>query len=95
MSSKVQRIIDEDKLFSTEGARGVSNLCKLVRQLGYEDPFSNGHLTNGGTLGDLMCFLEDNPGAIESVVEWIKNNHDEEEEDIDDDDDEEEENDEE
>ena len=44
-------------MYSFEGSRGVSNLEKLIRVLGYRD---------------LHEFFSDNSGAIEGVVEWIK-----------------------
>ncbi len=70
------KYVDQEKLWSTEGARGVSNLCKLVRAIGHKDFLCNGSLTNGGYLGDLMVFFEENPGAIEAVMEWIRENMD-------------------
>ena len=58
-----------------EGTRGVENLSKLVRELGYRDPFSQLSFS-GGCFGDLLCFLEDNPGAIEKIIMWIGDNYD-------------------
>lgn len=76
--NKIDKILDEKKIYRFEGSRGVSNLCKLVSLLGYRDPFQQGQLSDGGCFGDLICFLEDNPGAMEAVVDWIRENHDEE-----------------
>lgn len=64
--------IEQNKLYNNEGSRGVSNLCKIVRAIGYKDPMRNGELSQGGCLGDLMCFLEDNPGAIEAIITFIE-----------------------
>lgn len=76
MASKVQKLVKENGLHRVEGSKGVSNLCKLVSLLGYKDPQYNGSLSEGGHLGDLMCFLEDNPGAIEAIVTWAEENED-------------------
>lgn len=54
-----------------EGERGVRELCMLVRKLGYRDPFSQLTLSNGACVGDLMTFLEDNPGAIAALHDFI------------------------
>ena len=61
-----------------EGSRGVMALCRLSRDLGYKDPFNQMRNSDGSCVGDLMIFLEDNPGAIQAIYEWIENNHDEE-----------------
>jgi len=66
----VERLITENKFYGTEGRRGVENLCKIVRVLGYKDPFYFGQF-KGGAIGDLIDFLEDNPGAITAIVDWI------------------------
>lgn len=68
----VDRFLDHNQLNNNEGRRGVVKLCKLAAALGYKDPLYYGQLERGATLGDLLCFLEDNPGVIEAVVDWIK-----------------------
>ncbi len=69
--SLLQQYIDEQKLYQTEGRRGVVNLCRIARALGYKDPMYFGQLEHNATIGDLICFLEDNPGAITAIIEWI------------------------
>ena len=51
--------------FSSEGERGVRDLHRLVEDMGYP-----GHDYAYGT--PIEVFLIDNPGAIEAIVEWIK-----------------------
>lgn len=53
----------------------VEGLCRLARKLGYKDPC--GQLVNrdGSCVGDLLYFFEDNPGALEAVLEWTLENH--------------------
>lgn len=63
---------DQNELNHNEGRRGVESLCKLVNALGYKDRQYMGQF-NGGSLGDLIEFLEDNSGAVDAVVEWIGN----------------------
>lgn len=47
------------------------SLCKMANELGYKDSFYQLMLENGSSVGDLMLFFEDNPGAIEAVFEWV------------------------
>lgn len=54
-----------------EGRRGVENLCRLARALGYKDRNYFGQLDHDCSIGDLIEFFEDNSGAIEAVKEWI------------------------
>lgn len=61
----------QEDLYRNEGSKGFSNLCKIARALGYRDPLFQGSLSQGGYSGDLMIFLEDNPGAIEAIMNWI------------------------
>jgi hypothetical protein len=56
-----------------EGSTGVENLCKLARTLGYKDSQYFGQFKDG-CYGDLINFLEDNPGCIEAIKEWIGEN---------------------
>ncbi len=37
MYEVVDQFIDENKLHRTEGRKGVENLCRLVRAIGYKD----------------------------------------------------------
>lgn len=55
----------------TEGERGFMNLCKLACALGYKDPCHQMMNKDGSCVGDLICFFEDNPGAIEAIKEWV------------------------
>ena len=53
----LDKFMDMNRMHSFEGSRGVQNLEKLIRVLGYRS---------------LDDFFSDNSGAIEGVVEWIK-----------------------
>jgi hypothetical protein len=55
----------------TEGITGVKNLCRLVRAMGHRDPLYNGQFAHDGAYGDLTVFLEDNPGAVQAIIDWI------------------------
>ena len=65
------------KYFRGEGEEGVKNLARLAKGLGYEDPLNFG-LFDGACYGDLICLLEDNPGLIEAMLEWLEENFEEE-----------------
>ena len=68
----LDRYIDQESLTSFEGQRGVKNLAKLVNALGYSDTINRyGQMAGGACMGDIFVFLEDNPGAIEALIEWI------------------------
>jgi hypothetical protein len=60
-----------------EGERGFMNLCKLARALGYKDEFHQLMNSDGSCVGDLIRFLEDNPGAIDAIKEWVLREYDE------------------
>lgn len=63
--------IDQEGIHNFEGRRGVVNLCRLVRALGYKDPYHQMQLSEKASIGDLIMFLEDNPGAMEAIVNWV------------------------
>lgn len=49
--------MEHNNAWRTEGPKGVQNFEKLIRALGYHN---------------IDSFLEDNPGAIEAMFEWIR-----------------------
>lgn len=67
-----QELIEEKKLRTWEGTTGVRNLTKLVGYLGYKDPMYLGRFDSNASYGDLIEFLQDNPGACEKIVEFIE-----------------------
>lgn len=50
--------------------RTVNGLCGLARKLDYKDPLYQLTNSDGTCVGDLLIFFEDNPGAVEAVIEW-------------------------
>lgn len=63
--------LDEHKMHSFEGERGIEHLNQIAQDLGYrEDGFKYGSA--------LERFLQDNSGACEALVEWIKEHASEE-----------------
>lgn len=73
MQALVQKFLDQNKIHSLEGRRGVEGLAKLVNALNYRDDINRyGQMAGGACLGDIFIFLEDNSGAIEALVEWIQ-----------------------
>jgi len=55
--------LDVEKMYHFEGSRGLSNLDKVLNIIGYRN---------------LDEFLSDNPGCIENMLEWIKDQDNEE-----------------
>lgn len=66
--------LDQENLYRTEGEQGFNNLCMIANALGYKDVMGFGSLPNGAHVGDFMEFLSDNPGAVEAIHEWIREN---------------------
>lgn len=64
MSEIVDQWCDENKAYHFEGPRGVANLTKLVRAIGYNQS-GHGH--------ELSEFFGDNSGAIQAMVDWMSN----------------------
>lgn len=65
----VGRWQNERSAFQIEGEKGIDNLNKLAKVLGYnEDGFKYG--------SPLENFLKDNPGAVEKILEFIANEAD-------------------
>ncbi len=71
MHELISKVCEEKDLGRNEGRRGVENLCKLVRILGYKDSMHFGQFAHDGAIGDLVEFLEDNSGCVEAIKEWI------------------------
>lgn len=75
LSEKLDQYIDENNLHRSEGRGGLEKLCQIAAALGYKDPMYWGQLSAKATIGDLLCFFEDNSGAVDTVIEWIGNSH--------------------
>lgn len=73
LDTAVNWFISENNLYRLEGRQGVENLAKIVNAIGYSDPQKFGQISGNVSLGDIFVFLEDNPGAIEALIGWIKN----------------------
>ena len=72
MDQLLDKLVDQENLYRNEGRQGVINTCKIVRALGYKDPNYSMQLDRGAYLSDLLLFLEDNPGALEAIGDWIR-----------------------
>lgn len=57
-----------------DGRNSIENMCNMARELGYHDPCSQLYNKDGSCVGDFLYFLEDNPGAMESLMGWITEN---------------------
>jgi hypothetical protein len=57
LDTLIDKYCDQERLYSFEGPSGIRKFTKLVGAIGYRS---------------LDEFLEDNPGALDSMVEWLK-----------------------
>ena len=62
----------------SEGNRGFRALCGLAAALGPKDPCHQLMNNDGSCVGDLICFLEDNPGAIKAIYDWVEEEYEDE-----------------
>jgi hypothetical protein len=67
----IEKFHDQQQLHRIEGRAGLIMLAKTCRAIGYKDPSYYGQMASGACIGDITTFIEDNPGAIEALVEWI------------------------
>lgn len=72
--SRFEKWANRNNVHHMEGSEGVKNLCKFVRTLGYKDPMCRMQLSHDAAIGDLLYFLEDNPQAIEAIIEFVDDN---------------------
>jgi len=70
LSGVIERFMNHKKFDRMEGSEGVRNFCRLVNAMGYRDYQHFGQFEDA-CYGDLIEFLEDNPGAIEALLTWI------------------------
>lgn len=70
----LDKVLSHNNLTRTEGTTGVRNLALVTRMLGYKDTGYMGQFSPNGSYGDIVEFLEDNPGAISALYEWIEDN---------------------
>jgi hypothetical protein len=60
MQAALQRYLDNNRMYNFEGNRGIDRMEKVMNEVcGY------------GAYNTSVAFFEDNPGAIEAVIEWI------------------------
>jgi hypothetical protein len=62
---------NEIEYLSTEGTRAVEDLAKMANALGYRSRFSHLQLNNGCFVSDILNMLEDNPGMVEAMYQFI------------------------
>lgn len=60
MQDKLQKYMDQNRFYHFDGDRGVQRLETVLSEVcGY------------GPYNTLQMFLEDNPGAIEAMLQWV------------------------
>lgn len=69
--SNLEHFLQKNNIYHFEGQSGIENLNKITEEIGYK--------ANSLRWGSsLEVFLQDNPGAMQAVVDWIGENHDSE-----------------
>jgi len=63
--------MEQNNLYRTEGTQGVDNLRSLCAALGYD---RNGQYIGSGH--ELINFLADNSGAVEALMEFVREHAD-------------------
>jgi hypothetical protein len=58
----------------TEGNRGFTSLCGLAGYMGYDTYPQQLYNSDGTTVSSLMNMLEDNPGMVQAIFDWIDDN---------------------
>lgn len=72
LSEVISEFQEHEEAGSTEGERGVKNLCRLVHAMGYRDPMHFGQFDHRVCYGDLINFLEDNSQIVEEIINLIR-----------------------
>lgn len=66
----LQDFLNENRIFTLEGDRGVEALNRVCKEIGYrEDGFRYGSC--------LENFLKDNSGASQAILDWIEKHYSE------------------
>ncbi len=59
----------------TEGSRAIDDLCEMAETLGYKDKYGQLICNNGAAVSSFLYFLENNPGAVEAIYDWVRENY--------------------
>lgn len=71
MAQLLEQYMDQERMHNMEGRKGMEHMCQIAGALGYKDPMYFGQLTRKATVGDLLLMLQDNPGMIEAMLDWL------------------------
>jgi hypothetical protein len=63
--------ISEVEDLRTEGESGVEDLAKMARALGYKGACDQLQLNNGAFVSDIIALLEDNPGIVSAIYDFV------------------------
>lgn len=56
LAGLIEQYTDQEKIYHFDGGRGVNNFEKIIGTFGYRN---------------MDNFLEDNPGCLQAMVEWL------------------------
>lgn len=69
----------KNKLTSSmlDNAVGFDDMCEISEEMGYKRGFGDQlACPNGAYVSSFMDMMEDNPGMVEAMCEWIRDNFD-------------------
>lgn len=61
--------------FRTDGERATADLAKMAEALGYGGFPQQLQFNNGCFVSSILNFFEDNPGAVEALHDWVRENY--------------------
>lgn len=71
----IQEFIDSARW---SGTKGPENFAYLVERLTGNPAIKQLQFDNGAYVSSILEFMEDNPGLVDAMVEWIVDNYEEE-----------------
>ena len=63
--------IKEIESLHTEGSRAIEDLAKMAEGLGYGEGFGQMQLNNSCYVSSLLDMLQDNPGMVEAMHQFV------------------------
>jgi hypothetical protein len=64
--------------FKTDGCCAIDDLAKMAELMGYGGQPQQLQLNNGCFVSSIISFFEDNPGAIEAIHNWVREEYESE-----------------
>lgn len=59
-----------------DSVRDIKGMAKVAEIMGYRGVCDQLQFNNGSYASSLFEFFDDNPGAVEALTDWIRDNYD-------------------